>query len=304
LGVVKRVPDDGARKFIMQAISRRQFLGTTAAGIGTAGYFAGAARKLAATPLNLPIGCQVFPVREQLVQDFDGTLREIAAVGYRVIEFCSPPGFVDMGFAPLTGMKAPEIRQKITGAGLQVVSCHYQFRELKEHLDERISFAGELGVKHMVVATLAIPESAPMDEWRKGADELNKLGARTREAGIQLGFHNHTFEFKKIGGMLIFDELMNRCDPTLVKSQFQVKDAVGLGFDPVTYLTKYPGRFLSLHLADWLAGENKEEPVGQGSIDWKRIFTAAKVGGVEYYFVEMSMDALKVSYPYLRDLRV
>lgn len=287
----------------MQVISRRQFFGRTAAGITAAGYFSAGARKLEAAPLGLPIGCQVFPVREQLVQDFDGTLREIAAVGYRVIEFCSPPGFVKMGFASLADMKGSQIRQKVSGAGLRVVSCHYQFRELKEHLDERISFARELGLKHMVVATLAIPPSAPMDEWKRAADEMNRLGERTRKAGIQLGFHNHGFEFKEIGGVLIFDELMSRFDPKLVKSQFQI-NVVGMGFDPVTYLTKYPGRFLSLHLQDWSVAEKKEVPVGQGSIDWKRLFTAAKVSGLEYYFVEMSMDALKASYPYLLDLRV
>jgi sugar phosphate isomerase/epimerase len=287
----------------MQVISRRQFFGRTAAGITAAGYFSAGARKLEAAPLGLPIGCQVFPVREQLVKDFDGTLREIAAVGYRVIEFCSPPGFVKMGFASLADMKGSEIRQKVTGADLRVVSCHYQFRELKEHLDERISFARELGLKHMVVATLAIPPSAPMDEWKRAADEMNRLGERTRKAGIQLGFHNHGFEFKEIGGVLIFDELMSRFDPKLVKSQFQI-NVVGMGFDPVTYLMKYPGRFLSLHLQDWSVAEKKEVPVGQGSIDWKRLFTAAKVSGLEYYFVEMSMDALKASYPYLLDLRV
>jgi sugar phosphate isomerase/epimerase len=259
---------------------------------------------LEASPLKLPIGCQVFPVREQLVQDFDGTLRAIAAVGYRVIEFCSPPGFVKMGFASLMGMKASEIRQRINGAGLRVVSCHYQFLELKEHLDERISFAKELGLKQMVVATLAIPESAPLDGWKKAADELNKLGERTQKAGIQLGFHNHGFEFQQIGGALIFDELMKRWDPKLVKSQFQVSDAARLGFDPAAILTKYPGRFLSLHLQDWSATTKEVAPVGQGSIDWRKVFTAAKKGGIAYYFVEMSMDALKASYPYLHDLSV
>src|ERR1035441_1358071 len=288
----------------MPAISRRQFFGRTAAGIAAAGYCSVGARKLEAAPLGLPIGCQVFPIREQLVQDFDGTLREIAAVGYRVIEFCSPPGFVSMGFAPLANMKAAEIRQKISGAGLRVVSCHYQFKELKENVDQRIAFAQELGLDHMIVATYGVPKDAGMDDWRRAAEETNRLGEKTRQAGIQLGFHNHGFEFQQIGGGLIFDELMKRWDRKLVKSQFQVSDAVRLGFDPTTILTKYPGRFLSLHLQDWSATTERVAPVGQGSIDWKKVFTAAEKGGIAYYFVEMSMDALKASYPYLHDLRV
>ncbi len=275
-----------------------------AAGLTAAGYIFAPGRELKASPLGLPAGCQVFPVREELMQDFDGTLRTLATLGYRVIEFCSPPSFVNMGFAPIANMKASEILRRIRGADLQVVSCHFQFHELKEHLDERITFARELGLRHMIVATLAIPASAPMDEWRRAADEMNKLGEGTRKAGIQLGFHNHGFEFKKIDGVLIFDELMSRFDQGLVKSQFQVANAFSLGFDPAVYLTKYPDRFLSLHLQDWLAGEKKEVPVGQGSIDWKRLFTAAKAGGIQYYFVEMGMDALKASCRYLSDLKV
>ncbi len=287
----------------MDIISRRQFLGRSAAGVAAASYCSAAAGKLAAAPLGLPVGCQVFPVREQLVADFDGTLRELARIGYRVIEFCSPPSFVSMGFGPLVNMPVSEIRQKIAEAGLQVVSCHFQFNELKEHLDERIAFSTELGLKHMVIATFAVPRTASMNEWRKAADEANTLGERVRQAGLQLAFHNHGFEFRKIDDVLIFDELMHRLDPQLVKSQFQLA-IIDLGLDPVTYLNKYSGRFASLHLQDWSLSQKKQVPVGMGSIDWKAVFTAAKTSGIDYYFVEMDMDALKKSYPYLRDLEV
>jgi sugar phosphate isomerase/epimerase len=251
----------------------------------------------------MPAGCQVFPVRKQLVADLDGTLRELAAAGYQVIEFCSPPGFVKMDFAPFIGMKAPELLARITAAGLRVTSCHYQFGELKEHAAERIAFAGELGLKQMVVATLAVPRDAPMDAWRRAAEEMNRLGDETRRAGIQLGFHNHNFEFQKIGGVLIFDELMRIFDPKLVKSQFQVS-VISMGVDPAAVLEQYPGRFLSLHLQDWSAETKKQVAVGQGSIDWKKLFRAAKRSGAEYYFVEMNMDLLKASSPYLKALRV
>lgn len=282
----------------MQISSRRQFLQA-----GAAAFACSRAAALAAEPLGMPPGCQIFPVRQQLVKDFDGTLKELAGAGYRVIEFCSPPGFVTMDLAPLVDMKASEIRKRAKDAGLQIVSCHYQFKEMKEHVDERIEFARQLGLKQMVVATLAIPATAPLDEWRRAADDMNKLGEKTQKAGIELGFHNHGFEFRKLDGVLIFDELMSRFDKKLVKSQFQVS-IVSQGFDPAEFVEKYPGRFVSLHLQDWSATTKRQVPVGQGAIDWKKLFTAAKKANIKYYFVEMNMDALKASYPFLHALKV
>jgi len=287
----------------MQTISRRKFLGDSARGVTAAGCLAGGALQLGADPLEIPVGCQIFQVRIQLVKDFEGTLKELYAAGYRVIEFCSPPGFVTMDMAPLVGMKASEIRKKVEGAGLRTVSCHYQFKELKENVDERIAFAKELGLEQMVIATYAVPKDGTLDDWRRAAEESNKLGEKTRKAGIQLGFHNHGFEFQKIGEVLIFDELMNRWDRNLVKSQFQV-NVINLGFDPAAILTKYPGRFLSLFFQDWSATTKRGAPIGQGSIDWKQVFTAAKPGGIKYYFVELNMESLKASAPYLHALKV
>lgn len=287
----------------MDVITRRRFLGGSGLAIAATGCLAGGARRLSADPLGMPAGCQIFQVRKQLVADFDGTLKELAAAGYKVIEFCSPPGFVTMDLAPLLSMKASEIRKRVEGAGLRTVSCHYQFSELKGAVDERIEFAQALGLEQMVVATLAMPATALMDDWRRAADEMNRLGEKTQKAGIQLGFHNHGFEFKEIGGVLIFDELMSRFDRKLVKSQFQVSIA-SLGFDPAAFLTKYPARFLSLHLQDYSAGPGRQVPVGQGSMDWKKLFAANRAGGAKYYFVEMGMEALKASYPYLHALTV
>ena len=98
--------------------------------------------------------------------------------------------------------------------------------------------------------------------------------------------------------MLIYDELMRQFDAKLVKMQFQVA-VISLGFEAATYLKKYPGRFLSLHLADWSARRQEAGAVGPGVVDWKKLFAAAKTGGVKNYFVEMNLDAMKASYTYL-----
>src|SRR5688572_11476533 len=135
-----------------RTISRRRFLRGAAMSIGAAGYLFDGAAQLRADPLGLPIGCQTYPVREALGKDFEGTLRELAGVGYRRIEMCSPPGYERSGYGPLVNMKASEMREKIKAAGLGCESCHYTFRELKESLNDRIAYAKELGLKQMVLS--------------------------------------------------------------------------------------------------------------------------------------------------------
>jgi sugar phosphate isomerase/epimerase len=282
----------------MRAISRRRFLDAGVAGLGA---IAGA-RRLGAAPLGLPVGCQTYPVREQLGSDPDGTLRELAAEGYETIEFCSPPSYRG-GYERFVDMAAADLVAMVKRTGLTLTSCHYQFQELKEHMAERVAYASELGLKHMVISSFGLRRAAGMDDWRRAAEEANPLGEQAQKAGMQLGFHNHGTEFTEIGGVLIFDELMRRFDRKLVKSQFQVS-VVSQGFDPAEVVAKYPGRFLSLHLQDWSAETRRQTAVGQGAIDWKKLFTAAKAGGIEYYYVEMNMDLMKASAPYLKALEV
>ena len=276
----------------MYSVSRREFMavGATVAA-------------LKADPLGLPIGCQTYPVRDELGKDFDGTLKQLSAIGYKAIEMCSPPGYERAGYGPLVGMKASEMKQRIKAAGLGCESCHYQFRELKENLEDRIAFAKELGLKQIVLSTFGLRPDATMAEWVQAARDLNKIAGQINKAGLRAGFHNHNFEFKEIDGVLVYDKLMSELDPKLVKMQFQVS-VISEGYNAADFMTKYPGRFCSLHLQDWSATEKKQVPVGQGIVDWKKVFAAAKNGGVKNYFVEMNMDALKVSYPYLHSLKV
>ena len=275
-------------------MTRRDFIAAGAA-LGAVG--------LHADPLGMPVGCQVYPVREALGKDFEGTLGALASIGYRNIEMCSPPAYARGGFAPLVDMKASDMKAKIHAAGLACESCHYQFKELKENLPERIAFAQELGLKQMILSTFGLRSDARMDAWMKAVDELNPIGEKIQQAGMQLGYHNHNFEFTQTDGVLVYDKLMTAFDPKLVKMQFQV-EVISLGYEAATFLTRYPGRFISLHLQDWSATEKKTVPIGQGSVDWKKLFGAAKKGGVKNYFVEMDMDAMKASYPYLHALKV
>jgi len=258
--------------------------------------------RVVADPLGLPIGCQTYPVRDKIGKDFEGTLKELRAAGFQTIEMCSPPGYASSGFGALTGMKAWEMKGKIEAAGLKCQSCHYQFRELRQNLDERVAFAKELGLTQMVLSTFGIRPDAAMADWTKAAEELNKIGEQTQKSGIQLGFHNHNFEFKEIDGVLVYDQLMRTFDPKLVKMQFQTS-VVSLGYEAATYFKKYPGRFISIHVADWSTTEKKPVAVGKGVINWKDLFSAAKDAGVRNYFLEMDLELMRASVPYVREIK-
>jgi len=275
-------------------LSRREFLAATAAGAVAAG-------PLMADPLGMPIGTQTWPIRDAIGKDFPGTLKQIAAMGYRTIEMCSPPGYRE-GFGVLAGMSAAEMKKTIQAAGLRCESCHYQFKEMRENLDERIAFAKDLGLKQMILSTFGLPNTAKMADWANAADELNKIGEKIAKAGVQAGYHNHNREFQKIDNELIYDKLMAEFDPKLIKMQFQVA-VVRIGYEAATYMKKYPGRFLSMHLSDWSAETKKQAAVGSGSVDWKGLFAAARVGGVQNYFVEMDLEFMKPSYDFLHSLK-
>jgi len=287
----------------MKNISRRQFFGKSVTGAAAAGYLAATVRKLSADPLGMPVGFQSWSVQQLLQKDFDGTLKMMAESGFESMELCSPPGYSRSGFGGLVNLKASELRNKISSAGLKCESCHYQWTELKTSLDERVTYAKELGLKQMILSSFGLPQKATLDDWKKNADELNKMGERAKAAGMQLGFHNHDNEFKELDGVLIYDELLKIFDPGLIKLQFQVA-VISLGFEADKYFTKHPGRFISLHLVDWSPAEKKEVAVGQGAIDMKKLFTAAKTGGVQNYFLEMPLDLMKPSVPYLKALEV
>jgi len=138
---------------------------------------------------------------------------------------------------------------------------------------------------------------------KRAADEYNRMGEHAALAGIQQGLHNEEFELSSVNSHRTYDLLFELLDPKLVKFQFQVS-TVSRGFDAAEYFTKYPGRFISMHIQGWSAETKKIVPVGQGTLDWKKIFSAAKVGGIQNYFVEMNLDMMKASIPYLRQLQV
>ena len=287
----------------MSAISRRTFLNAGATATAASFLAAAGALRLRGNPLGMPIGCQTWPVRDMIAKDFPGTIQQLAAAGFQTIELCSPVGYADSGFAGLAAYKGAELRKILNDAAVTCVSSHFGIEELRANQEDRIAWAKDLGLTQMLVPTLNGPKNPTMDDVKRAADEYNKMAEKSAQAGIQQGLHNEDFELSMVDGKRTYDLLFDLLDPKLVKFQFQVS-TISRGYDAAEYFTRYPGRFLSMHVQGWLAEAKKMMPVGQDSLDWKKIFSAAKSAGIRNYFVEMNLDLMKASVAYLRTLQV
>ena len=287
----------------MSAISRREFFKKASTGTVVAGFLSANVPTLFANPLGLPIGCQTWPVREMIAKDFPGTIKVLAEAGFQTVELCSPVGYADSGFAGLGKYSGAELRGILSDAGVSCISSHFGIEELRKNQEDRIAWAKDVGLTQMIVPSLEGPRHPTMDDVKRAADEYNRMGEKAAAAGIQQGLHNEDFELTQVDGQRTYDLLFKLLDAKLIKFQFQVS-TIAQGYDAAEYFTKYPGRFISMHVQGWSAKTRKITPVGQGTLDWKKIFAAAKTGGIKNYFVEMKLDFMKASVPYLRKLEV
>ena len=284
----------------MAEISRREFFRQAGADVAVAGFLAAGAVTLKANPLGLPIGSQTYPHRAMISEgNFAGLLKTLADIGVQRIELCSAIGYKE--FANLADGK--QTAKIIADHGLKCESAHFSMRELRESQEKSIAWAKDIGMTQMMTASLGAGNNPTMDDVKKAADEYNKIAAVAAKAGIQQGLHNEGFELSEVDGKRTYDILFELLDPKLVKFQFQMS-TIRNGFDAAEYFMKYPGRFISMHLQDWNAETKTAAAVGKGSIDWKRVFTAAKTGGVKNYFIEQNMEMTKEGVAFLKALKV
>lgn len=288
--------------------SRRSFLKEIASMGGAAAAMAyaspGWASALsAAAPLGLPIGTQTYPFRDRIGTDFIGLLKELRAAGYNSLELCSPVSYPTTPFATLSKYTPAELKKVAADEGFTIDSAHFDLKELREAPDKAIEWARGAGLKQMVFWSLNGGNSPTEDTVKKVADEFNALGQKVAAGGLQLLTHNEGFETSTVDGRRTYDVLLELTDPRYANFQFQIS-TIRRGFDAAEYMTKYPGRFVSLHLQDWDPAAQQTKAIGQGTLDWKKIFTAAKTGGVKRYFVELNLEATKASAPFLKRLTV
>jgi sugar phosphate isomerase/epimerase len=300
-------------------ISRRAFLKTTATSAAFAAVWKGAL-PLMANPLGLPIGLQLYSVRDILPKDYEGTLRQIGALGFQEVEAA---GF--FGHSP------SEVKQAMDHAGLRCVSAHYPLKDLLPKLDETIQFGRDLGLKYIVCAaprlkdpsrskdpdSRAARESMTLDDWRWNADQFNHIGERVNAAGMRFAYHNHTPEFRSENGTVFYDELLRSTDPAKVTMELDCGWAVVAGQNPAEILKRYPTRISMLHVKDFKmtpavtpSNAPPSTELGRGTIDYRPIFEAAKKAHIEHAFVEQeefdmpAMDALKIDSDFMRALTV
>ncbi len=275
-------------------MNRRSFLGNAAAGVASTALLNALPKNLMAfaenNKIKMPLGFQSYVYRQVIGKQPEETMKELASYGYKNVEWCSPKGYMG-DFAPLSKYSGKELKKLTNDSGLQTTSCHFTWREITDDasLAERIEFANQLGLKHMVCSGGLGAKTA--DEIKKRCDQMNHVGEMVKKGGMIAGYHNHNGEFdEKLNDQPIYDLMLEHLNPSLVKMQFQVA-AITSGYKAQDYFRKFPGRFISAHLQDYAPDDHKKEVVmGTGIVDWKDFFEAAKVGGLQYFFVEMESD--------------
>lgn len=258
--------------------SRRKFLAISA-GVPALLSPAGLAKLYGATG-EIPVGLELFSVRESLKGDQDATLRAVAKIGYQCVEFYAP-------YFDWTEAQAKQTRKLLDGLGMKCYSTHNSAAYFnKENLARAKNMNLILGSKYMVMAS-SDPKTT-LQQWRELSDVLNHAADQLEPDGLKTGYHNHDAEFTPLEGKRPMEILAENTKPS-VMLQLDVGTCIEAGSDPVAWIRANPGRIRSIHCKDWAPGAGKGYKVlfGEGVADWKAIFHAAEHGGgVEYYLVE------------------
>jgi sugar phosphate isomerase/epimerase len=275
-------------------MDRREFLGATSA-IALGSFLPPACRTSHAARLDR-IGLQLYTVRTVLERDFEGTLARVAQIGYKEVEF-----------AGYFNHPAADVRAMLDRHGLTAPAVHTG-SVAPDAWKASLEAANVIGHKYIVVPWIPEERRLTLDSYKRVAEEFNRAAATARDAGVQFGYHNHDFEFKRLEGRLPFDVLLENTDPKLVQYEIDLYWITKGGQDPLEYFARWPGRIPLVHVKDSLgAPEHKMVDVGAGKIDWKRIFAKREQAGIKHFFVEhdqppQPFEDIASSYTYLKNL--
>jgi sugar phosphate isomerase/epimerase len=239
------------------------------------------------------IGLQLYTVRNAMEADPVAALAKVAEIGYNAVE-----GATYTGTQKFYGMDAPGFVKQLKQNGLIMPSSHYRLGEEKtngadtqgtmlHNWDKAIEDAAAVGVKYMVCAYLSNPERGNLDKYKKLADQFNVAAEKCKKAGMQFAYHNHDFEFVQQDGKYPYEILLNNTDKNLVKMEMDIYWMVKAKQDPIALINQHPGRFPLWHVKDMAKTTDQTfTEVGNGSIDFKKLFAQADRSGLDYFFVE------------------
>ncbi|SFF32944.1 sugar phosphate isomerase/epimerase family protein [Thermoflexibacter ruber] len=249
-------------------------------------------------------GVQLYTVRSDMDKDPTATLQKVAAIGYKEVELA---GYREGKFY---GKTPAEFRKLLGDNGLKAISGHVSTAVLKNGLNEMIEASATIGQKFIVCPFTAPQERKSLDDFKTLVELFSKTGEACKKAGIQFAYHNHAFEFDLVEGQMLFDYLLQNIPNDLMTMEMDIFWTVKAGQDPVAYFEKYPNRFALWHVKDMDKTEKKEfTEVGQGVIDFKKIFQNAGKAGMKHFFVEQDvckrppLESIKMSFDYLKKLK-
>ena len=281
---------------------RRTFL--TTIGLAVAGTQLGCQT----TPANAAVGgrrlkrvgIQLYSLRDDARQDLERTLADIASIGYKDVEL--------LGSMNNFGMPPARLREVLDRNGLRAPSTHVGGRALDE-LEQQLDVAQTLGHQYIIVASLPIQGQRTVDDYRRWADRFNEAGRVTRARGVWIGFHNHANDMTPIGGVVPYDVLIERTDPSVVRHQLDTGNTAMGGKDPLEYMRRYGSRYWSFHIKDVAQiGARNDTELGKGMIDFRRLMASIDNIDQKHLFVEQEtypgapVDSLRRDYEYISKL--
>ncbi len=248
-------------------------------------------------------GLQLYSVKEEMAKDAAGTMRKLAAFGYKQFE-----GF-DGGKGILWGMSPAECNDLMREIGVDFISSH---ANVFKDLDTQAEQAAEVGMKYLICPYIGAQKS--VDEWKKVADRFNDAGKTLKSHGLKFAYHNHDYTFKMLDGQLPQDILMANTDPELVDFELDMYWAFVAGYDPLEYISRFPGRYKLCHIKDAEAEGNAHDRgvlLGTGEMPYADIIKKSKKYGMEYFVVEQErfvgtnpLEAAEKNAAYLTKLKV
>src|ERR671930_82115 len=268
----------------MRRTTRREFLeimGAVGVGIACSG-----ARLTAHGARLQKVGLQLYTVRDKMKEDFEGTLARVAQIGYKEVEF-----------AGYSNQTPADVKAILDRHGLSAPSTHIALGDMDEW-KKALDTAKAIGHDYIVVPWIPEEKRKTLDDWKSVASVFNQAAQMAKDAGLQFAYHNHDFEFPKVDGQIPYDVLLQNTDPKLVQLEIDLYWITKGGQDPLSYFARWPGR---------VPPEHKMADVGQGKIDWKRIFAKRDQAGIKHAFVEhdqppQPFEDIAASYNYLKNL--